>query len=82
MTTSAYVVATFFLFISIDMIGPVRFSAIDNTAPVWAALFGLALLGERLEPLQWLGIALVISGVVAAQFLHGPAARGMQADTA
>ncbi len=71
--TAAYILATFLLFTSITMIGPVRFSAIDNTAPVWATLFGMMLLGESLEPLQWLGIALVVGGVVAAQFLHGPA---------
>ncbi len=77
-TTSAYIIATFLLFTSIDMIGPVRFSAIDNTAPVWAAMFGIALLGETLTPPQWLGIALVISGVVAAQFLQGPAGRELK----
>ncbi len=70
-TTMAYIVATFFLFISISMIGPVRFAVIDNTAPVWAALFGVLLLGESLEPIQWLGIAMVVGGVVAVQFLHG-----------
>lgn len=72
-TTSAYIVATFFLFVSISMVGPVRFSAIDNTSPVWATLFGMALLAETVTPVQWLGIAFVIGGVVAAQFLHAPA---------
>jgi drug/metabolite transporter (DMT)-like permease len=71
-TICAYIIATFFLFVSVDMIGPVRFSAIDNTAPVWATLFGIFLLGERLVPLQWLGIFLVVGGVVAAQFLQSP----------
>lgn len=71
-TTTCYIIATFGLFISISMIGPVRFAVIDNTSPVWAALFGFALLGERLEAVQWLGIALVVGGVVAVQFLHRP----------
>ena len=43
-STASYVVATSLLFVSIGMVGPVRFAVIDNTAPVWAALLRMALL--------------------------------------
>lgn len=71
-STSAYVVATLLLFVSISMIGPSRFSAIDNTAPVWAILLGMVLLGEELAAAQWAGIALVVGGVIAVQFVQAP----------
>lgn len=70
--TACYVIATSLLFVSISMIGPVRFAAIDNTVPVWATLLGFTLLGETLVPTQWLGMLLVIGGVIAVQFLHEP----------
>lgn len=70
--TTCYVIATFMLFVSISMIGPVRFAAIDNTVPVWATLLGFILLGEQLVPTQWLGMLLVVGGVIAVQFLHEP----------
>jgi len=38
-------------------------SVVVNTAPVFAALMGAALLDERLRPLGWLGIALSLAGV-------------------
>jgi drug/metabolite transporter (DMT)-like permease len=41
-------------------------------APALVAVFGLALLGERLSPVAWAGVALVSSGVFAMTF----AARG------
>ncbi|MDR1788502.1 MAG: DMT family transporter [Treponema sp.] len=40
-----------------------------NFIPVVTALSGIALLGERLSPLQWLGAALVIGGVVIVHSL-------------
>jgi len=38
-------------------------SFVVNTAPVFTALLGAALLGERLRPLGWFGIALSFGGV-------------------
>jgi drug/metabolite transporter (DMT)-like permease len=70
--TVAYVTATSLLFVTVDMIGPVRFALIDNTAPVWATLFGFVMLGEQLILIQWIGMALVIGAVVGLQFLQPP----------
>ncbi|MBK1659122.1 DMT family transporter [Paracraurococcus ruber] len=38
-------------------------SFVVNTAPVFAALLGAALVGERLRPLGWVGIGLSLAGV-------------------
>jgi drug/metabolite transporter (DMT)-like permease len=43
--------------------------------PVWAAFFGLTLAGDRLGPLGWLGCAVIMAGIVAAE----PAAAGVLA---
>ena len=71
-STGSYVVATFFLFTAVSMIGPLRTAAIDNTTPVWSVLFGLMLIGETLAPRQLLGIALVVGALIVLQFLQRP----------
>jgi drug/metabolite transporter (DMT)-like permease len=35
--------------------------------PVWAALFGFALAGDRLGPLAWAGCAVIMAGIVLAE---------------
>jgi drug/metabolite transporter (DMT)-like permease len=37
---------------------------IASTSPLMAALFACAFLGERLRPVQWLGIAVIVTGAV------------------
>ncbi len=41
-----------------------RVSAVDKLSLVLTALFAAALLGEKLSPLNWLGLLLVSGGVV------------------
>jgi drug/metabolite transporter (DMT)-like permease len=41
--------------------------------PVWAALFGFALAGDRLGPVGWAGCAVIMAGIVLAE----PAAAGV-----
>jgi drug/metabolite transporter (DMT)-like permease len=46
-----------------------------NTAPLWVALAGMALFGERLPPLFWGGLAITLSGsvlVAGSDFLIHP----------
>ncbi len=47
-----------------------RVAPIDKLSVVLVALFGVAFLGEKLNPANWLGIALIASGaiLVAYQF--------------
>jgi drug/metabolite transporter (DMT)-like permease len=43
--------------------------------PVWAAIFGFALAGDRLGPVGWAGCAVIMAGIVLAE----PAAAGVLA---
>ncbi len=51
------------LFTAFIHIGPRLAMLIMATSPILAALFGWVVLGERLGPLSWLGIAMTIGGV-------------------
>ncbi len=67
-SSGAYVLATFLLFTAVHIIGPLRTAIIDNTAPVWAVLFGFALLGQVLSALQTVGVVTVVAGVLLIQW--------------
>lgn len=54
-------------------------SFLVNTAPVFAALLGAGLLGERLRPLGWLGIALSLAGVALIALGRGEVGFGQGA---
>ena len=62
-----YVLATLFLFKAVGLIGPLRTAIIDNSAPVWAGLFGYVLLGETLTLQQLVGISIVVSAILLLQ---------------
>lgn len=51
----------------VKKIGAVRTAAYQNLVPVLGLIFGLVLLGEELSLLQYIGAALVISGIVLAR---------------
>lgn len=51
----------------IKQIGAVRTAAYQNLVPVLGLVFGLVLLGEELSVLQYIGAALVITGIVLAR---------------
>jgi drug/metabolite transporter (DMT)-like permease len=65
-TSAFYAFAIIAFFIAISMIGPVRVSLLSYAEPVMAAGLGVALLGEKLAPLQIMGIAIVIIALVGA----------------
>ncbi|MBF4562470.1 DMT family transporter [Microbacterium sp. VKM Ac-2870] len=50
-------------------------SLLLGTEPVWAALFGIILAGDRLDPLGAVGIVLTLSAVLAAQRVSASAPR-------
>jgi drug/metabolite transporter (DMT)-like permease len=54
---------------AIRTVGAVRTATYQNLVPVLGLLFGIALLGENLEPLQYAGSAVVISGILITR--HG-----------
>lgn len=70
-SNTLYVLATFFLFTAVHMIGPLRTAAIDNSAPLWAVIFAFWLLGESLTIFQMLGAALMVAALVALQIVQG-----------
>jgi drug/metabolite transporter (DMT)-like permease len=53
----------------IKVVGAVRTSTYQNLVPVLGLAFGVVLLGENLQPLQYLGAATVIAGILITR--HG-----------
>ena len=66
-SSGCYVIATFTLFKAVALAGPLRTAIIDNTSPVWAALFGFLLLEQFLSTHQVAGVLVVVSAVIALQ---------------
>ena len=48
----------------IRLLGPARANSMQGTSPLFATLIAVAALGERLSARGWMGVALVISGMV------------------
>jgi len=71
--------AHFFFFRGVELIGPNRTAPIMYTIPVFATLMAITFLGERLYPFHVLGFILVIGGVVIAS--QRPAAAASQVKT-
>ena len=66
-STLFYVMATFTLFKAVSMAGPLRTAIIDNTAPVWAILFGFLLLSQTFTAKQMSGALVVIVAIMLLQ---------------
>jgi drug/metabolite transporter (DMT)-like permease len=54
-------------------IGAPRASVITTVGPPTTILLGAGLLGEHLAPTQWLGVALIVAGVLALELGRRPA---------
>jgi drug/metabolite transporter (DMT)-like permease len=52
------------LFAALRRLSPVRATMLSNVEPLVSVLFAAAILGERLEPPRWAGVALVIGALV------------------
>ncbi len=61
------ILGTFGMFYGISLLGPFRFSLLIKLEPVFTALFSYLILGDKLLPMQYLGIALVILSLVFYQ---------------
>jgi drug/metabolite transporter (DMT)-like permease len=64
---------------SLEVLGVAVSSVFINFIPVVTVIAGFFMLGERLTALQWLGAALVVSGVYLTMGKTKPAAGGRQA---
>ena len=47
-----------------------RMSALGNIIPVVGVMFGIFMLGETLEPLQWVACAIVLGAVIVSQYFQ------------
>ena len=68
-TAIFFVVGTFSLFTAVSLAGPLLTAIIDNSAPVWAILFGYIILDESLSTSQWTGSLVVIGSVLFMQII-------------
>ena len=62
-------------------VGAAQASLISTVEPLWTILAASILLGERLAPIQWVGGALILVGVLLSQTRGGVRARGRQTPT-
>ena len=69
-SSAFYVVATFCLFKAVAIIGSLKTAVIDNTAPIWATLFGYLLLQQSLTLQQGIGATVVVSAVIGLQIVN------------
>ncbi|MEM6441834.1 MAG: DMT family transporter [Pseudomonadota bacterium] len=59
--------AQLFFLRGVDLIGPGRAGVYINLVPIFAALFAVALLGERFAPFHGAALVLVLGGIALAQ---------------
>lgn len=55
--------------VGIQRLGPARAAILGSVEPVLTSLIALALLGQMLAPVQWLGCLIIVSSVVMLQTL-------------
>ncbi len=66
----ASVLAFLFWNRGVQELGPGSAGYFINLIPVWALLLAVLLLGERLLPFHWVGMALIFSGIVLATLIR------------
>lgn len=57
---------------SLQAVGATRTAVVATLEPVFAAVWGVMLLHEHLQPVQWLGAALTVAGATAVSLLPKP----------
>jgi drug/metabolite transporter (DMT)-like permease len=62
-----YTVGTLAFFCAVPILGAVRSTMISNIEPLLGIIFALVILGERVSPLQGVGIALVLASIVVME---------------
>ena len=65
--------ATYIWFVLLDRIGPTRAATFHFLNPVFGVAIAAALLGERLGPLDLLGVVIVAASILVVQLVRQPA---------
>ena len=78
-TGAGFTVGLLCFFAAMSFIGAVRTTMISNIEPVLGILFAMAIFGDRLGAVQWLGVALVVGGLVG---MEAPIGRNRSAQRA
>lgn len=60
-------IGTIAMFYAIRHLGSYRFSMFSKMEPVFATIFGIALIGDDLSPVQYFGIGVVVLSLIALQ---------------
>jgi len=71
-STSLYVIATLLLFKAVELVGSLQTAIIDNTAPVWAMILGIIMLGQWLTVQQVIGATITVAAVMLLQWIARP----------
>jgi drug/metabolite transporter (DMT)-like permease len=71
----SHTIGTLTFFGAIPLLGAVRAAMITNLEPVLGILFAMLILGERLSPVQGIGIILVIASIFAMEMKRAPTAQ-------
>ncbi len=74
--------ATFTWFVLVRRIGPVRAATFHFLNPFLGVAIAALVLGERLGPLDLLGVAIIMGGILAVQLAKAPAAAAPRRTTA
>lgn len=70
-TGLGFTVGLITFFAAFPFIGAVRATMISNIEPLFGIFFAMAVFGETLSGVQWLGAALVIAGLIAMEMPEG-----------
>lgn len=67
---------------SVRLLGAERAALVSTVGPPTTLLLGAWLFGERLRTAQWLGVALIVAGILILEVVRSPAARAVQSAAA
>ena len=67
---------------SVRLLGAERAALVSTVGPPMTLLLGAWLFGERLRTAQWLGVALIVAGILILEVMRSPAARAVRSAAA
>lgn len=74
-SATALAIANFGMFYGVSMLGAFRYAFISKLEPVFTTIFAFLIIHEALSPIQYLGIALVVTSLTAYQAINARKAK-------